>query len=87
MESELLTWQSLLLRFGAVFVLILINGFFVLAEFALVGTRQTLLHEKAMQGNRLAKLAEKLVHHLDEVVAATGFYALFPKMLAEKVNK
>lgn len=51
--------------------MILINGFFVLAEFALVGARQTRLQEKAKQGNRGAKLAENLIHRLDEVVAAT----------------
>jgi CBS domain containing-hemolysin-like protein len=71
METTPLSWSSVLLRFGFVFILILINGFFVAAEFALVGARQTRLREKAMQGNRLARLAEKLIHNLDEVIAAT----------------
>jgi CBS domain containing-hemolysin-like protein len=71
METESLSWQSVLVRLGFVFVLILINGFFVLTEFALVGARRTKLREKARQGNRLALLAEKLTHHLDEAVAAT----------------
>jgi CBS domain containing-hemolysin-like protein len=70
MEPEL-TWQSVLVRFGIVFLLIVVNGFFVLAEFALVGARQTRLREKARQGNKGAKLAEVLIHRLDEVVAAT----------------
>src|SRR5215469_16250220 len=71
MESEPISWVSVLLRFGLVFILILINGFFVTAEFALVGARQTRLREKAMKGNRLAAIAEHLIHNLDEVIAAT----------------
>ncbi|HSP07893.1 MAG TPA: hemolysin family protein, partial [Acidobacteriota bacterium] len=66
-----LSWQSVLIRFLAVFVLILINGFFVTAEFAMVGARRTRLREKALEGNRLAKLAEKVIENLDEAVAAT----------------
>lgn len=71
MESSPLSWTTVLFRFGVVFILILVNGFFVAAEFALVGARQTRLREKAMQGNRLARLAETLIHNLDEVIAAT----------------
>jgi magnesium and cobalt exporter, CNNM family len=71
MESDHLGWQAILFRLGAVFVLILLNGFFVAAEFALVGARPTRLREKAKQGNRFAALAEKLIHHLDRVIAAT----------------
>lgn len=71
MTAEPLSWQSILLRFAAVFVLILLNAFFVAAEFALVGSRRSRLREKAKEGNRLAHLAEKLVHNLDEAIAAT----------------
>jgi CBS domain containing-hemolysin-like protein len=71
MEVEPLSWQNVLTRFGLVFVLILINGFFVAAEFGLVGARKTRLQELAKSGNRLAKLAEKLIHNLDEAIAAT----------------
>ena len=71
MTAEPLSWQSILLRFTAVFVLILLNAFFVAAEFSLVGARRSRLREKAKEGNRLARLAEKLVHNLDEAIAAT----------------
>ncbi len=71
MDSAALSWQSILLRFTAVFILILLNAFFVAAEFALVGSRRSRLREKAKEGNRLARLAEKLVHNLDEAIAAT----------------
>src|SRR5262245_32787074 len=70
MENHL-TWQSVLLRFAAVFALVLVNGFFVTAEFAMVGARRTRLREKALEGNRLAKLAEKIIENLDQAVAAT----------------
>ena len=70
MENEL-SWQTVLFRFAAVIVLVLINGFFVTAEFAMVGARRTRLREKALEGNRLAKLAERIVDNLDEAVAAT----------------
>ncbi len=71
MELETLSWQSILLRFAAVFVLILLNAFFVVSEFALVGARRSRLREKVKEGNRMARLAEKLVHNLDEAIAAT----------------
>jgi CBS domain containing-hemolysin-like protein len=72
MEAEPLTWGSILFRLGAVIVLIIMNGFFVAAEFGLVGARPTRLRERAKQGNRWAGMTERLVlHHLDEVIAAT----------------
>src|SRR5688572_21146561 len=72
MEAESLTWQAILFRLGAVIVLILLNAFFVAAEFGLVGARPTRLRERAKQGNRWAALTERLiVNHLDEVIAAT----------------
>src|SRR3972149_9758323 len=71
MESETLSWQSVLVRLGFVLILILINGFFVTAEFALVGARRTRLREKAAKGSRLAVLAEKLIHNQIDVVPAT----------------
>ncbi len=71
MEVEPLSWQTVLTRFALVFVLILVNGFFVAAEFGLVGARKSRLLELAKRGNRLAKLAERLIHNLDEAIAAT----------------
>jgi len=71
MEIETLTWHTVALRFGAVLILVLINGFFVAAEFALVGARQTRLKQKAREGQRLAKVAEGLIQRLDQVIAAT----------------
>ena len=47
-------------------VLVLLNGFFVLAEFALVKVRTTRIEELARQGNRRAKLAREMLSELDE---------------------
>jgi len=46
-------------------LLVLVNGFFVAAEFALVKVRSTQLDALAGAGDRRAKLARYLVRHLD----------------------
>jgi CBS domain containing-hemolysin-like protein len=48
----------------AVFVLVLLNGFFVAAEFALVRVRRSRIEEEAEQGHRGARL---VVHQLDDL--------------------
>ena len=52
-------------------VLVLLNGFFVLAEFVLVKVRTTRIEELARQGNRRAKLARGMLDELDEFLSAT----------------
>ncbi|MDD2773371.1 MAG: CNNM domain-containing protein [Elusimicrobiales bacterium] len=51
--------------------LILLNGFFVLAEFALVKVRMTRLDELIAQGNVKARAAKKVVERLDSYLATT----------------
>ncbi len=53
------------------FVLVLLNGFFVLAEFALVKVRTTRIEELARQGDRHAKIARGMLDELDEYLSAT----------------
>ena len=65
-ESSLSSVVKLL---GA-FLLVLLNGFFVLAEFSLVKIRKTRLEELAQQGNSRAKLALKVVSTLDTYLSA-----------------
>ena len=60
-----------LLRLVAVFLLVLMNGFFVAAEFALVSVRGTRIKELVAQGNSAAKWAAKALEHPDQVIAAT----------------
>ncbi len=50
--------------------LLLLNAFFVLAEFAIVKVRSTRLEELARKGHRQAKLAQYTVKHLDGYLSA-----------------
>ena len=60
-----------LLKLVAVILLVLVNGFFVAAEFALVSVRGTRIKELVAQGNSAAKWAAKALEHPDQVIAAT----------------
>ena len=55
----------------AALLLVLLNGFFVIAEFALLKTRRTRLEELVHQGNSRAKLALKVVSSFDTYLGAT----------------
>ncbi len=55
----------------AVAFLVAMNGFFVAAEFALVGARRTRLSQLADEGSAGAKAAQKATQHLDNYIAAT----------------
>lgn len=59
------------LGLAAVFILVFINGFFVAAEFALVGARRTRIHQLANEGHGGARAAEQALDHLDSYIAAT----------------
>ncbi|MBC7885397.1 MAG: HlyC/CorC family transporter [Saprospiraceae bacterium] len=51
--------------------LVLLNGFFVAAEFAIVKVRASQIKIKADEGNRAAILSAHIVSHLDGYLAAT----------------
>ena len=53
------------------FLLVLLNGFFVAAEFALVKVRGSQLDVKAKKGSSRAKLAKSLLEKLDSYLSAT----------------
>jgi CBS domain containing-hemolysin-like protein len=53
-----------------VFVLVLVNGFFVAAEFALVRARRGQIEAMARTGARGARLALHQIDHIDEYLAA-----------------
>src|SRR5437879_876982 len=66
-------WQavlSILLRLLAVVALVLLNGFFVAAEFALVKVRDTQLRPLINRGDRRAKVADFILQHLDAFLSA-----------------
>ena len=52
-----------------VVVLVLVNGFFVAAEFAIVKSRRSRMEQLAEDGDRRAGLALTLMDHVDEYVA------------------
>jgi CBS domain containing-hemolysin-like protein len=51
--------------------LVLLNGLFVAAEFALVKVRPTQIEPAAQEGHRRAKMARHMIHHLDGYLSAT----------------
>ncbi len=55
----------------SVLVLVLLNGFFVAAEFAIVKVRTTRIAELAAEGEHKARVAQHLVSHLDAYLSAT----------------
>jgi CBS domain containing-hemolysin-like protein len=69
--TDHLTWQGVLGRIAAVFALVLLNGFFVAAEFALVGARRSKLQAMHDAGDRLAHFAMRAIDNLDRFISAT----------------
>ena len=61
----------IILKIAAVIFLVLLNGFFVAAEFAIVKIRETQLYSLTKRGNRKAKMAQRLVQNLDAYLSAT----------------
>ena len=52
------------------FIFVLINGFFVAAEFSLVGVRRSKIEELATKSSR-AKAVLKALEHQDTIISAT----------------
>ena len=53
------------------FFLVVLNGFFVAAEFAIVKVRASQIEIKVKTGNRIARIAKHITQHLDGYLAAT----------------
>jgi putative hemolysin len=62
--------DSLLLEIGILIFLILLNGFFVLSEIALISARKSRLQHLAEEGNPRARLALDLASRPDQFLAA-----------------
>jgi CBS domain containing-hemolysin-like protein len=58
-------------RFAGIVVLLLLNGFFVAAEFALVRSRRTRLEAMTRSGDRLAQLALGATNNLSRMLSAS----------------
>jgi CBS domain containing-hemolysin-like protein len=59
------------IRLAIAALFILLNGFFVAAEFALVKLRATQLHAKVREGDRRAILAHQVISRLDRYLGVT----------------
>lgn len=55
----------------ALFVLVLMNGFFVAAEFALVSVRRTRIDQLAEEGHATSRVTRRALQNLDLYIAAT----------------
>src|SRR5215468_4533286 len=65
-ELGTLLWKAL-----AVVILVLLNGFFVAAEFAMVKVRHTQIAPLIAKGRRRARFVNKLIGQLDATIGAT----------------
>ena len=66
-----LTVGELSWRLGAVLGLVLLNGFFVAAEFGLVASRRSRIDEMAAGGDGGARAAQRALQHLDRYISGT----------------
>lgn len=73
LDSEGGMFEYLLFRFFSVAMLILANGFFVAAEFALVSMRQTRIEEMIATGRPGARSVRRLQENLDDFLPAVQF--------------
>jgi CBS domain containing-hemolysin-like protein len=64
-------WLMDLLRLSSVPLLVVLNGLFVAAEFALVAVRKTRVEEMVRRGLKGARSAEGAINRLDRSIAAT----------------
>lgn len=61
----------IILKIAAIMFFVLLNGFFVAAEFAIVKVRSSQLDIQIDEGSKRAKLAKHVVSHLDGYLSAT----------------
>ena len=59
------------MRLGLVFLLVLLNAFFVAAEFALVAARRSRIDQLADEGDGGARAVQKALKHLDRYISGT----------------
>ena len=65
------SWLSIALKIFAVIVLVLLNGFFVAAEFAYVGVRRSRIEALAAEGSKAAKRLLNLLDNLNAYLSAS----------------
>lgn len=63
--------MEFLFQIGLVLLLVLLNGYFVASEFALVAVRKTRIDELAKKGNLSAKVLQGALQNLESYISAT----------------
>ena len=64
-------YSSIILNLFFVIFLVLLNGFFVAAEFAIVKVRSSRIDSLVQEGTSRAKFAANLVHNLDAYLSVS----------------
>jgi CBS domain containing-hemolysin-like protein len=70
-QPESMSMMGAFVRLAAVVVLVASNGFFVAAEFALVGIRRSRIETMAAEGNRRAKRLLRILNNLNAYLSAS----------------
>jgi magnesium and cobalt exporter, CNNM family len=70
-STDALTTGSIALRLAIVFLLVFANGFFVAAEFALVGARRSKIDAMVAGGDSRARTVRHALTHLDRYISGT----------------
>ncbi|MFN2567393.1 MAG: hemolysin family protein [Gemmatimonadaceae bacterium] len=70
-HADILTPGAIALRLGVVFLLVFANGFFVAAEFALVGARRSKIDAMVARGDSRARTVRYALTHLDRYISGT----------------
>ena len=70
-HGDSLTVGSIAMRLGIVFLLVFANGFFVAAEFALVGARRSKIDAMVARGDARARTVRYALTHLDRYISGT----------------
>ncbi len=71
MEAHQYSFIDIALRLCAVMLLVLLNGFFVAAEFAIVKVRSTQIEALVKRRHRRATVADHVIQHMDAYLSAT----------------
>jgi CBS domain containing-hemolysin-like protein len=70
-SGETLTLGAIGIRLGVVFLLVVLNGFFVAAEFSLVAARRSRLEQMAADGDAKARRVREAQEQLDRIISGT----------------
>jgi putative hemolysin len=63
--------MEFIFQIGIVLLLVLLNGYFVASEFALIAVRKTRVDELVKNGSQSAKVLQGALKHLDSYISAT----------------